>query len=126
MITINHVISRSDEVFQNVYSPSTKGRWLAEFEKRVWNEVFSKFEGGIDMDPAIHYPEDGDKPLLIPDEYVPVYEYYLLMKINFHDRNWKAYNAALSMFQSAYADFKAWWVQNHSYIQQSSFIHVFP
>lgn len=116
-MTINEVLSRLRKVKASAYDINTLGAWLVELDRRLLNEFFSNY--GEPEIAVNSFPEDGDKPLLIPDEYVSVYDTYLSMKIDYFDRNWNAYNASLAMFNSEIEEFKAWWNRTHKWTKES-------
>ena len=122
-MTINEVLSRLRKVKASAYDINTMGSWLVELERRLLDDFFSSYEEPVDA--VESFPEDGDKPLLLPDEYVSVYETYLAVKIDYYDRNWNAYNASLAMFNSEIEAFKAWWNRTHQWAKSTGFRNLF-
>lgn len=93
MATVNKIIERVDSLRRNVFEDEDKGRWILEVESRVCNEILKKkFE--------LKFPEDGDRELALPDEESAIYEYYVYCMIDWHNREYSAYNNDFIMFNS--------------------------
>lgn len=62
-----------------------------------------------DLPPRV-WPEDGDKPLLVPAPYDELYDLYLFAMIDYHDREYGGYNNDMEQFNAAFGAFRRhWW-----------------
>jgi hypothetical protein len=59
------------------------------------------------------YAEDKDAELLVPSPYDNIYETYIYAMIDWHNREFKAYNNTFSMYNEAWKDFANWYKQNN-------------
>lgn len=96
MTTINEVLEKVAKVRPDAYEDTTKAEWIIELEGKVRREVYQRHipcKGCPWLPEEVSsYPEDGDKPLLIPAPYERVYELYVLAQIDFYNREYDNYN----------------------------------
>lgn len=111
MATINEVIAVVGETKPNLIEDERKARVLLELEGKLYRELVAPDEP--DRDIPVSYPEDGDKPLLVPEPYAVLYELYLTMWIEFWMREYGNYNNTAQLYAQKLADFRAAYRRAH-------------
>ncbi len=105
MASINGILEHVAAVRPDAYDDETKAGWLLELEKKLREEVLDRHLPCCRCpwlpEEVKAYPEDGDKPLLIPAPYERVYELYVLAQIDFYNREYDNYNNSTLAFNSA-------------------------
>ncbi len=91
MASINEIIERVDSLRRNVFEDEAKARWIMEVEERVCKEIFK-----CDFD--MKFPEDGDRELKLSEGESKIYEYFVYCMIDWHNREYTAYNNDFIMF----------------------------
>lgn len=95
------------------YSEDIMMGWLNEIEGQVIGEVINKAEG-YDMEfRPMTYDRDAERELAVPDRFQDVYINYMYSKIDFNNQETERYNNDVTMYNSAYDAYAAWFRQNH-------------
>lgn len=106
-MTINKTIELTDRLKPNAFSPEIKAGWLSELDGTVAREV-------LDITPPVFaFPEDMDKPLLIPHPFEDVYILYLSAMIDLHNRDYADYNNLSKAFNSRLDQFKKDYIRHN-------------
>ncbi len=111
MATINEVIAVVGETKPNAISDHRQARVLLELEGKLYREMAAADEP--DREIPKKFPEDGDKPLLVPEPYDVLYELYLTMWIEFWMREYGNYNNTAQLYGQKLADFRAAYRREH-------------
>jgi hypothetical protein len=101
MATANKIIEQVDKVKPNAYGEEEKFRWLCDLDGMVKRVVMQEAEG-VDYS----YPADMDTQLLIPHPWEGAYVQYLMAKIDFHNKDYNAYNNAALVFDATFSEYK--------------------
>lgn len=59
------------------------------------------------------YPEDKDAELLVSSPYDAIYENYVYAMIDWHNREFSAYNNTMAMYNESWREFANWYKQNN-------------
>lgn len=59
------------------------------------------------------YPWDKDAELLVPSPYDAIYENYIYAMIDWHNREFAAYNNTMNMYNESWKEFANWYKQNN-------------
>ena len=72
-----------------------------------------------------NYPEDGDKPLLVPAPYDGLYDLYLMSKSDFYLRELDNYNNSALAYNTALDEWKKAYHRSHAPIGAGYYKYVF-
>ena len=123
MATINQVMERVELVRPSAIDPLVKAKWLIDLDARLWKEVINRHERTEPLpDQVFSYPEDGDKPLLIPDGYDEAYDLYLLCKVSFYAGETDRYENMRESYQTALDNWTKAYTRTHMPVQRGPFI----
>ena len=119
MPSMNEVIERVEAVKPSVFPEEERMRWIATLDGNISTTV-------MDMDVPVTYrlPEEADRPLLVEKPFDDIYELYVSAMIDFHNREYNAYNNAMLMFQERLEQYKAWYIRNHNPAKAGNFRNV--
>lgn len=78
-ITVKDVIERVDSVYPNVHPFSLKASWVYELDKRIYNDIFSRFQDAPPM-PKVPYSDAPDAVLLADRDFMCLYAQYILVQ----------------------------------------------
>ena len=106
------MIERVDLLEPNDYSPEQKLHWLQSLDGRIFRELVETHEQAeTESLPAY---VSGDEELLIGEPYgEDLYYYYLQAMIAAENSETQRYNKRMTLFNSAYTAFSAWYVRTH-------------
>ena len=106
------MIERVDLLEPNDYSPEQKLHWLQSLDGRIFRELVETHEQAeTETLPAY---VSGDEELLIGEPYgEDLYYYYLQAMIAAENSETQRYNKRMTLFNSAYTAFSAWYVRTH-------------
>lgn len=102
-MTINQLLNDetiSQKIKDASISPESVAMWINDFELQ---NVYSLNKS---IYTRLHYPEDKDKQLFLPEEYTNIYILYLSALIDFFSGDLDKYNDSGMKFRDAYDDFK--------------------
>jgi len=121
---IDEVIAAVDALKPNQYTGAQKIKWLSECDSNVWQKIIQTHEKVEGM-PEVFYgydPErDRESRLLAPAPHDILYRYYLEMMIDFYNKDVNSYQNTSRLYNSAYAEFAAWY--NRNYMPRQSVTH---
>ncbi len=106
------MIERVDLLEPNDYSPEQKLHWLQSLDGRIFRELVETHEQAeTETLPAY---VSGDEELLVGEPYgEDLYYYYLQAMIAAENSETQRYNKRMTLFNSAYTAFSAWYVRTH-------------
>lgn len=110
---ISEAISQVDSLKSNAYGQEDKLRWLSELDWRIKREIIDTHEGGGET-PFYGYTGETslETELLAPAPYDILYVRWMEAMIDYHNGELRKYGNSSAMFNSAYADFAAWYNRN--------------
>lgn len=111
MSTINEILDRIGRTSPNAVGDDVLAGYLLALDGRAYLEVTAPHEP--QRQPPMHWPREGDVPLLIPPPYHLVYDHYLTAMIAWHMRDFDTYNAAAALFRDAWDDWRAAYRRSH-------------
>ena len=105
------IIDRVDLLEPNDYSPEQKLHWLSTLDGKIYREVIRAHEGGG----AWCGPyQSGEEELLVsPPWGGEIYYQYLQAMIAAENSETQRYNKRMTLFNSAYTAFAAWYTRTH-------------
>lgn len=114
-LSLNEVIKRFDEYKPNKYTQSEKVQWLSELDQRIYNEIFKTHEGNnlVSFDGYADGVPVSAMPALVAEPYSIVYQYWMEAKVDYHNRDFAAYNVSSAMFNQAYNDYERYYNRTH-------------
>ena len=113
-MTIMDAIGRLDVLKANAYSPEQKIRWLSTLDGRIKREVLDAHEGDAGAgftgyDEHTHM----DTVLLVPEPYDDIYILWMQAQIDYFNGEYRKYNNAMAMFETAFQNFQDDYRKNH-------------
>lgn len=111
MPTINEILERVDRLKPNALEDKDKARWLLDLDRRTYVELTQA--DAPEVLPPEKWPEDGDKPLLVPPPYDNMYDLYLVAMIEFSREEYSAYNNTAELFDQAQKEYRAQYRRTH-------------
>lgn len=116
-MTLAEAIQRCDTLKPNSYTAPEKIEWLSRLDGRVKIEIIDTHEVLENEDVVFEgYTEDTDllkTVLLVPSPYDELYLYWLQAQIDYNNGEINKYNNNISMFNSAYSDYAAYYNRTH-------------
>lgn len=109
-MTILEAINRLDALKANAYTQNDKVEWLSRLDNMVKKHIIDTHEGGDDV---IFYgydeSTDTDTELLVPAPFDEVYLRWMEAQIDYHNGEYKKYNNAITMFNTAFEAYHAYY-----------------
>ncbi len=106
------MIERVDLLEPNDYSPEQKLHWLQSLDGRIFRELVQTHEQA-EAETLPAYVSGGEE-LLVGEPYgEDLYYYYLQAMIAAENSETQRYNKRMTLFNSAYTAFSAWYVRTH-------------
>ena len=100
-MTVNEVLARVKDRKPNAYSDESLVDRLNDCEAMVQRELLLTVPDEIIQ---YNFPDDRDKELILPRPYEELYVTYIIMKIQFDQEEYTAYNNSQLMFTAQYQD----------------------
>ena len=114
-MTIQGVLSRTDEMKDNMMLEATKISFISELEGMIHAQIIMKHEHTPEEETCPEYNDDTDRDteLLAPDRYGMMYVYYLMSKIDMMNQEEdKEYNNRIR-FENLWSDYSDEYRRNH-------------
>lgn len=128
MPSINEVLERVNRARPDAIDDETKAAWLLELDGQLYREVIlrHRLTSGSELpEYPRNYPEDGDKPLLVPAPYDGLYDLYLMSKSDFYLRELDNYNNSALAYNTALDEWKKAYHRSHAPIGAGYYKNVF-
>lgn len=100
-MTVNEVLARVKDRKPNAYSDESLVDRLNDCEAMVQRELLLTVPDEIIQ---YNFPDDRDRELILPRPYDELYTTYIIMKIQFDQEEYTAYNNSQTMFTAQYQD----------------------
>ena len=100
-MTVNEVLAKVKDRKPNAYSDESLVDRLNDCEAMVQRELLLTVPDEIIQ---YNFPDDRDKELILPRPYDELYVTYIIMKIQFDQEEYTAYNNSQLMFTAQYQD----------------------
>lgn len=106
-ITIKDAIDRLDSFKPNKYTQAEKIQWLSELDSRIKLEIWDTHEGkdGFTFSGYSANTPIAATPLLVNEPYGIMYLHWMEAKVDYHNRDFAAYNNTITLFNKAYEDY---------------------
>ena len=108
-MTIDKILETVAEVKPSQFGDEYIVKWINDVEQILIDELFSLYETGLQYHDRYEYPEDSDRPLIVPDPYSDIYLYYVYSQIDFNNGELAKYNNDYLMFNSLYSQLFSFW-----------------
>ena len=111
-MTVIGAINHLDAVKPNTYGQTEKIRWLSTLDGLVKKEIIDTHEG---VDVEFNGYDDSSllKELLVPSPHDDIYIKWLEAQIDYAQGEYGKYNNSITMFNSAYANYAAYYNRTH-------------
>ena len=122
-MTLQEVLSTTDELKANMMSEATKIRFISEIEGRVHQEILMKHEHTEEEETLPVYDDNTDPStmMLVPAPYDMLYVYWLMSKIDMLNQEPdKEYNNSVR-FDKAWNEFSDYWTREHMPLQPADY-----
>lgn len=112
-MTIIEAINRIDALKHNTYTQADKVAWLSTLDSLVKTHVIDTHEGCEVNFTGYDESTDLNTSLLIAPPYDEAYLQWLEAKIDYHNREYGAYNNAIELFNTTYKGFQDYYNRTH-------------
>lgn len=122
-MTLQEVLSTTDELKANMMSTATKIRFISEIEGRVHQEILMKHQHTEEEETLPVYDDNTDlsTTMLVPAPYDMLYVYWLMSKIDMLNQETdKEYNNSVR-FDKAWNEFSDYWTREHMPLQPADY-----
>lgn len=122
-MTLQEVLSTTDELKANMMSTATKIRFISEIEGRVHQEILMKHQHTEEEETLPVYDDNTDlsTTMLVPAPYDMLYVYWLMSKIDMLNQEPdKEYNNSVR-FDKAWNEFSDYWTREHMPLQPADY-----
>ena len=115
---IIEAINRIDSLKHNTYSPSDKVEWLSRVDWMVKRHIIDAHEGAEKVS-FTGYDDNTDRQteLLVPAPYDELYLRWMEAQIDYHNGEYKKYNNAIIMYNTAFDAYQKYYVRTQTPIQ---------
>lgn len=114
-MTIREAIARLDGLMPNTYTTENKISWLSRVDSMIKQQIIETHEGGEDITFHGYNSETDQSTKLIADEpHDEMYIRFMEAQIHYNNGEYDRYNNAITMFQSLYESYAAWYVRRHT------------
>ena len=113
---VRDAIAEVDALKPNMFTEEDKVRWLSRLEARIYGEIICTHErnaGEEEISFPELSPESGDKELIVGLPYDELYLRWLEAQIDFHNREYEAFNNVNAVFEAVYGAFRNAYNQSH-------------
>lgn len=112
---IIEAINQLDSLKHNTYSQNDKIRWLSNLDWKVKKQIIDT-HAGADQVMFTGYDENTDinTELLIPAPYDEVYLRWMEAQIDYTNGEYRKYNNAITMFNTAFEAFAKYYTRNNT------------
>jgi hypothetical protein len=115
-VTIQQAIERANEMRRgNSYSDEIKVRWLSELDGSIYHDVIARHKNNK-ISAMPEYTDDTSVELIAEAPFDVLYVYYLMAQIDLASSEINKYNASVSLYNSAYQNYKNHYRRNHQTI----------
>lgn len=111
-ITVKDVINRVDSLYPNVHPFSLKASWVYELDRRMYNDIFSRFESPPEM-PSVSYDRDTDAVLLADRDFICLYAQHILVQSDLASGDAESYANDSVLFNKFYKIFMEYINRTH-------------
>lgn len=113
-MTIMEAITAVDNQKFNTIGQDQKLAWLSKLDGMVKSQIIDTHEGGEDV-PFSGYDDNTDlhTVLLVGSPYDSIYLRWLEAQIDYMNDEIKKYNISITLFNTEYEAFAAWYNRNH-------------
>jgi hypothetical protein len=120
-MTIAQAIELVNTLKPNQYSNSQKVAWLSQLDGKIFAELISTHEGGIESFAGYTDETDTSTELLVKYPYdQDIYNYYLQSMIDRENGEVSKFNQSGALFNNAYMEFTAQYNRTHVPLPQKS------
>lgn len=124
-MTVNELIEMVDRLHPNQFTAADKLRWLNQVEKTIWNEIVTKHEGVEEGATAPSYTSTSStQTLLAEDPYSRLYPAWMDAQIAYYNREGGKYADAITVFNSAYDQYRNYYHSKHMPIGVVNHLHL--
>lgn len=111
-MTIKDAIERIDSLMHNTYNNSEKVAWLSRLDYIVKKTIIDKHVGEVEFN-GYNDNTPLDTELLVPEPYAEIYLRFLEAQMAYHNGEYLQYNNAIEMYNTALADYAAYYTSTH-------------
>lgn len=112
-MTVIEAISKLDARKFNTYDQETKVGWLSALDARVKNIVAAHEGDDGTVFSGYNADEDLHRQLLVQEPFDDLYIHYMEAQIDLGNGEGDGYNAAITLYNALFSDFRAWYGRNH-------------
>lgn len=116
-MTIQQAIERANEMRNgNSASDELKVKWLSELDGSIYHDVILRHKNNKVTVKPEYSSDDTSIELIAESPFDVLYVYYLMAQIDLASSEINKYNASVSLYNSAYQNYKNHYRRNHQTI----------
>lgn len=116
---IIEAINRLDALKFNTYKQDDKVKWLSRLDSRVKQQIIDTHEGAEAVSFSGYTADTPtDTILLVPEPWDEIYLRWLEAQIDYHNGEYKKYNNAIIMFNTAFEAYQEHYNSTHRPVQR--------
>lgn len=112
-MTLAELIAKVELLKPSEYDKTELTQWVSEVEFMAVDQVINRAEGRRIVFEPYNYETDGEKVLLIPDQFNGVYTSYLFTKIDYNNAEIDRYNMDAAQFDAEWNQYAGWYRRTH-------------
>ena len=122
-MTIIDAIAQFDSLVRNAYSQKDKIGWLSRLDHIIMVQIITTHQGfetvsfnGYDDSTDLH------TELLVSPPFDEIYLRWMEAQAHYHDGEFDRYNAAITMYNTAFEGFREYYTRTHKPLTASRFL----
>ena len=122
-MTLMEAIAQLDSLVRNTYSQNDKVGWLSRLDWIIKTQIIDLHQGAENVS-FNGYDDNADlhTTLLVPPPFDEIYLRWMEAQIHYHDSELDRYNAAITMYNTAYEGFRDHYTRQHKPLTTSRFL----
>ena len=122
-MSIIEAIAQLDSLVRNTYSHNDKIGWLSRLDWIIKTQIIDLHHGAETVSfSGYNDNTDTHTELLVPPPFDEIYLRWMEAQIHYHDGEFDRYNAAITMYNTAFEGFRDYYTRTHKPLTTSRFL----
>lgn len=110
---LGEILRKVDQLRPNAFSDAEKIEMLNTVEGRVYTDIMSKAEDGMNWTFIPFKEEEEERELVVPVPFTDLYLFYLFSMIDFYNGDSGRYNDSMVLYNNAWDAYAAHYRETH-------------
>ena len=110
---VREILTEIDQTRPNAYTDAEKIRWLNIIEGRVYTDIMSKADDGLNWTFIPFEEGQEERELVVPAPFTELYSFFLMSRIDFYNGDSARYNDTMVLLNNAWDEFAAYYRENN-------------